>query len=62
MKEVMPKGRYKIKNGLVPIENHCTPWAEAESIKADSKVNLPNETQIEMRRNMWILTKIRRGP
>ncbi|HHZ12790.1 MAG: CDIF630_02480 family spore surface protein [Caldicoprobacterales bacterium] len=43
----MPKGRYKIKNGLVPIENHCTAaWADAESIKADSKVNLPNETQI----------------
>jgi hypothetical protein len=47
MKEDMPKGRYKIKNALVPIENHCTAaWADAENIKPDSKVNLPNETQI----------------
>ena len=38
MKEVMPKGRYKIENGLVPIENHCTAaWADAESIQSRFK-------------------------
>ncbi|HZJ56793.1 MAG TPA: DUF3787 domain-containing protein [Clostridia bacterium] len=43
----MSKGRYKIKNALVPIENHYTAaWANAEGIKPDSKVNLPNEIQI----------------
>lgn len=43
----MPRNRYKIKNTLMPIENHYTAaWADANEFKPESKVNLPNETQI----------------
>lgn len=32
---------------MVPIENHYTAaWADAEKLKPDSKVNLPNEVQV----------------
>jgi len=47
MEGKMVRKRYKFKNLLVPIEHHNTAaWADAEGLKPDSKVNLPNEVQV----------------
>lgn len=43
----MPKSRYRLNKSLLPVENHYTAaWADAEELKPESKVNLPNEIQI----------------
>lgn len=47
MEDNMPNKRNKFKNLKMPIENHYTAaWADAEKLKSDSKVNLPNEIQV----------------
>lgn len=47
MKDRSLVNRFKAKKNMVPIENHYTAaWADAEKLKPDSKVNLPNEVQV----------------
>ena len=47
----MDKNRYKEKN-MQPIENHATAaWANQSKLKAVSKVNIPDEQQVENARD-----------
>lgn len=43
----MAKNKFKEKNMAKPIENHDTAaWANQSSLKAVSKVNIPDEIQV----------------
>lgn len=47
MEDSMSKNKFKLKNVKIPMENHQTAaWADAEKLKTDSKVNIPNEVQV----------------
>lgn len=48
----MAKNKYKEKHMAQPIESHTTAaWANQSHFKAVSKVNLPDEEQIENARD-----------
>ena len=48
----MAKNKNKEKNMAQPIENHSTAaWANQSQFKAVSKVNIPDEQQIENARD-----------
>lgn len=48
----MDKNKYKEKHMSQPIENHATAaWANQAQLKAVSKVNIPDEEQIENARD-----------
>lgn len=48
----MANNKYKEKNMAQPIENHVTAaWANQAKFKAVSKVNIPDEEQVENARD-----------
>ncbi|WP_313347165.1 DUF3787 domain-containing protein [Sedimentibacter sp.] len=48
----MAKNKYKEKHMAQPIESHITAaWANQSQLKAVSKVNIPDEQQVENARD-----------